>query len=368
MITLSRLFVYPVKSMRGLQLSHTQALESGLAFDRVFMLTEPDGTFISARQFPEMVLFTPILLPEGLLIIAPDNSKAFIRFADFSSDSVTTEVWGNSFIAHVASDSINEWLSNFFPRPVQLRWTGTKPARRVERFEQVPLSFADGFPYLLINMASLRDLQKRCPAGIRPEQFRPNLLISGADAWDEDSWKRIKIGEVTFDMPKPCSRCVFTTIGSESGRRHPDGEPLATLQRFRSAKTSGDIDFGVNLIALNSGIIRAGDSVTVLERQTPRIYQEREEIKTLKTTSLPPAVLKISYCNEQFAGDNQQVLLDQLEMKGFRIPYSCRAGICGSCRMTLVSGNVKALKQSAVCENGTILCCSCIPEGDIELK
>jgi len=75
----------------------------------------------------------------------------------------------------------------------------------------------------------------------------------------------------------------------------------------------------------------------------------------------------IGYKGQQFAGDNQQVLLEQLEMQGFRIPYSCRAGICGSCKMTLVSGDVKALKQSAVRGDGTILSCSCIPNGDIEL-
>jgi len=368
MITLSRLYIHPVKSMRGLQLSHAQVLESGLAFDRIFMVTEADGTFITARQFPEMVRFTPALLPDGLFITAPDGSQALIRFSDFSAQPAPTEVWGNQFTARIAPDTINQWLSGFFPRPVQLRWVGTEPSRRVKRFDQVPLGFADGFPYLLVNMASLQDLQQRCPASVRLEQFRPNLIVSGASAWDEDSWKRIKIGEITFEMPKPCSRCVFTTIGTESGRKHPQGEPLATLQRFRSAQDgSGDIDFGLNLIALNSGIVRVGDTVEVLERQTPRAYGAGEVVETLQAASSAPATVTIGYQGQQFAGDNQQVLLEQLEMQGFRIPYSCRAGICGSCKMTLVSGDVKALKQSAVRSDGTILSCSCIPNGDIEL-
>ena len=84
MITLSRLFIHPVKSMRGLQLSHAQVSDSGLAFDRLFMVTEPDGTFITARQYPEMVRFTPVLLPDGLLLQAPDGSHIPIRFSDFS--------------------------------------------------------------------------------------------------------------------------------------------------------------------------------------------------------------------------------------------------------------------------------------------
>ncbi|ORM69228.1 YcbX family protein [Pantoea rwandensis] len=368
MITLSRLYIHPIKSMRGLQLSHAQVLESGLGFDRIFMVTELDGTFITARQYPEMVRFTPALLPDGLFLNAPDGTQALVRFSDFTSQPSPTEVWGNHFTSYIAPDEINHWLSHFFPRPVQLRWTGITPTRRVKRFDDVPLSFADGFPFLLVNMASLQDLQQRCPASIRVEQFRPNLVVSGADAWDEDSWKRVKIGDITFEMPKPCSRCVFTTVGTESGRKHSEGEPLATLQRFRSGQDgSGDIDFGLNLIALNSGVIRVGDRVSVVERQMPRAYGPGMVVETLKPTISQQAEVVIGYQGREFTGDNQQVLLEQLEMQGFRIPYSCRAGICGSCKITLVSGEVKALKKSAVREDGTILSCSCIPAGDIEL-
>ena len=146
MITLSRLFIHPVKSMRGLQLSHAQVQESGLAFDRIFMVTEPDGTFITARQYPEMVRFTPALLPDGLFITAPDGSQALIRFTDFAAQPAPTEVWGNHFTARIAPEAINTWLSQFFPRPVQLRWVGNELSRRVKRFDSVPLSFADGFP------------------------------------------------------------------------------------------------------------------------------------------------------------------------------------------------------------------------------
>ena len=368
MITLSRLYIHPVKSMRGLQLSHAQVLESGLAFDRILMVTELDGTFITARQYPEMVRFTPALLPDGLFLQAPDGTQALIRFTDFTTEQSPTEVWGNHFTSRIAPAEINDWLSSFFPRLVQLRWTGLAPTRRVKRFEDVPLSFADGFPFLLVNSASLQDLQQRCPASVRVEQFRPNLVVSGAAAWDEDSWKRLKIGEIEFEMPKPCSRCVFTTVGTESGRKHPDGEPLATLQGFRSAQDgSGDIDFGLNLIACNSGIIRVGDAVTILEKQTPRVYGAGEVVATLAPIASSHSAVAIAYQGNTFTGDNQQVLLEQLEAQGIRLPYSCRAGICGSCKVTLVAGKVKALKQSAVRADGTILSCSCIPAGDIEL-
>ncbi|MDU3160491.1 MAG: MOSC domain-containing protein, partial [Hafnia alvei] len=259
MVTLTRLFIHPVKSMRGIGLTHALADISGLAFDRIFMITEPDGTFITARQFPQMVRFTPSPFHDGLHLTAPDGSSALVRFADFAPQDAPTEVWGNHFTARIAPAAINQWLSGFFSREVQLRWVGPQLTRRVKRHVDVPLSFADGYPYLLANEASLRDLQQRCPASVKMEQFRPNIVVSGAGAWEEDTWKVIRIGDVIFDVAKPCSRCIFTTVSPEKGQKHPSGEPLATLQTFRTAVDNGDVDFGQNLIARNSGVIRVGD-------------------------------------------------------------------------------------------------------------
>ena len=368
MIVLSRLFIHPVKSMRGLQLSHAQVQESGLAFDRLFMLTTPDGTFITARQYPQLVQFTPALLPDGLWLQAPDNSRAAVRFSDFQPQEAETEVWGNHFTARIAPQPINAWLSEFFPIPVQLRWTGPEMTRRVKRRPQVPLGFADGYPFLLMNEASLYDLQQRCPASIRLEQFRPNLVVTGARAWEEDSWQRLRIGEVEFEVAKPCSRCIFTTISPERGQKHPDGEPLKTLQQFRSAQDgSGDVDFGLNLLACNSGVIRVGDTLEVVATQAARQYGAGQIAETLAVKQEAEKRVTINYRGNTFSGNNQQLLLEQLEMQGHRISYSCRAGLCGSCKMQLVSGKVKALKQDAIRSDNTILSCSCIPDGDIEL-
>ncbi|WP_034949690.1 YcbX family protein [Erwinia oleae] len=369
MVTLSRLYIHPVKSMRGTQVSHAQALESGLAFDRVFMITDTNGTFITARQYPDMVLFTPALMQDGLFLSAPDGTSATIRLADFSGDAASTEVWGSTFTALIAPDEINQWLSGFFPRPVQLRWVGQQMSRRVKRFEQVPLGFADGFPFLLINEASLNDLRQRCPAGIRLEQFRPNLVVTGAGAWAEDAWSTLRIGNIIFDVPKPCSRCVFTTVSPEGGKKHPSGEPLTTLQKFRTAADdSGDIDFGLNLIARSSGILRVGDELEVLSNKPPRPYGAGKVSETLEVVHSASQKLTINWQGNTFTGNNQQILLEQLEMQGYRIPYSCRAGICGSCKITLVSGEVRPLKKEAIGADGRVLSCSCIPAGDVVLR
>jgi len=366
--TLSRLYIHPVKSMRGIGLTHALADASGLAFDRVFMVTQPDGTFITARQFPQMVRFLPSPLTDGLHLTAPDGSSAVIRFADFSPDAAPTEVWGNHFTALIAPAAINQWLSGFFDREVQLRWVGTNPTRRVKRHEEVPLSFADGFPYLLTNEASLRDLQQRCPASVQMEQFRPNLVVTGAQAWEEDSWKVVRIGDVVFDVVKPCSRCIFTTVSPERGQKHPTGEPLATLQKFRTAQDNGDVDFGQNLIARNSGVIRTGDEVAVLATSPAKVYGAGAVVESLEPEAQPAGTVDIEWQGQTFRGNNQQVLLEQLENQGIRVPYSCRAGICGCCRIRLVEGEVSALKQSALGEDDTILSCSCVPKTSLRLE
>ena len=367
MATLSRLFIHPVKSMRGIGVSHALADMSGFAFDRIFMVTEPDGTFITARQFPQMVRFTPSPLHDGLHLTAPDGSSAVIRFADFAPVDAPTEVWGNHFTARIAPDEINRWLSGFFSRDVQLRWVGPELTRRVKRHDAVPLSFADGFPFLLTNEASLRDLQGRCKASVQMEQFRPNLVVTGAEAWDEDTWKVIRIGSVIFDVVKPCSRCIFTTVSPEKGQKHPSGEPLKTLQSFRTAQDNGDVDFGQNLIARNSGVIRVGDEVEILARGPAKAYGAGESDDTPAPEAQLQATVAIEWQGQQFTGNNQQVLLEQLEQQGIRVPYSCRAGICGSCRIRLEEGEVSALKKNAVAGDGTILACSCVPKTALRL-
>ncbi len=368
MISLSRLFTHPVKSMRGTAVSQSLVCPQGLSSDRTFMVTTTDGTFITARQYPEMVLFTPLVVPEGVFIQAHDGSQVMVRYADFSPTGETTEVWGNHFNSFVAPEEINQWLCRFFPHPVQLRWTGNDPARRVKKLPEVPVGFADGYPFLLASESSFYDLQNRCPAGIRIEQFRPNLVVSGATAWEEDQWSVIRIGDITFDVAKPCSRCIFTTVSTERGKKHPAGEPMSTLKTFRqAADDSGDIDFGLNLIARNSGVIRCGEEVTILSRKPARPYlnTERQEIPTPENIAVKHA--NIRWEGEEFCGNTQQILLEQLEGAGFRIPYSCRAGSCGCCRIKLVTGEVTALNSNAINGN-TVLSCSCIPRTPLVLE
>lgn len=123
----------------------------------------------------------------------------------------------------------------------------------------------------------------------------------------------IRIGEVIFDVAKPCSRCIFTTISPEKGQKHPSGEPLATLQTFRSAVDNGDVDFGQNLIARNSGVIRVGDEVEILSTGPARAYGAVASDDTIAQQQQPDASVLIDWQGHTFRGNNQQVLLEQLE-------------------------------------------------------
>ena len=134
----------------------------------------------------------------------------------------------------------------------------------------------------------------------------------------------------------------------EYHRKHPTGEPLATLQTFRTAQDNGDVDFGQNLIARNSGVIRVGDEVDILATAPAKPYGAANSDDAVAPEKQPDTTVTIDWQGQTFRGNNQQVLLEQLENQGIRIPYSCRAGICGSCRITLLEGEVSPLKKSAI--------------------
>ena len=128
------------------------------------------------------------------------------------------------------------------------------------------------------------------------------------------------------------------------------------------------MDFGLNLIPRSSGVIRVGDEVEILARGPARVYGSGQEDEFVEVETQVSSSVDIHWQGNIIRGNNQQVLLEQLEQAGIRIPYSCRAGICGCCRIKLVEGEVSALKKSAIADDGTILCCSCIPKTSVQLE
>ncbi|WP_218057817.1 YcbX family protein, partial [Gilliamella sp. Fer4-1] len=363
MIAVNQLFIYPIKSMQGIALANAKCVHGGFEHDRILMLSEPDGTFITARRYPELLKVKTTIIDNQIEASLPTNESIAINFDEFSQSNEATEVWGNHFTSHIAPIKVNQFFSHFLQKDVQLRWIGKQLNRRTKRYPDVPVSFADGYPYLLLNQASFNYLERHCPEKLDIRQFRGNIVIDGALPFAEDGWKTIKIGEVIFDIVKPCTRCVLTTFNVNAAKALHNNEPLTTLAHFRS-DSEGDIDFGMNMIARNSGTVSIGDKIEILERQTAKNYLKNLPKKAQK--DIQPCT--ITYKNQKIIGNNQQTILEQLEQQHIALPNSCRAGVCGRCLVVLEKGEVEALTSSAIKKNKQILACSCIPKGDIAIE
>ncbi|WP_421225798.1 MOSC N-terminal beta barrel domain-containing protein [Aeromonas enteropelogenes] len=270
MPTLDSIHLYPVKSTAGMALTRARVTEEGLLGDRRYMVVKPDGTFITARTHPQLqqVQATPI---DGVLLLRyPGFEPLTLLEAEFSLTPQATGVWKDNFNALHTHARADAWLSRVANEPVRLLWLG-EASNRFREKTGTRVSFADGYPLLLISQGSLEDLNLRSDALHQMSQFRTNLVASGTRPFEEDCWKRIRIGEVEFLVAKPCSRCIMTTVEPGTDRFNVLKEPLATLTRYRRGE-DGEVYFGQNLVALNEGWIEAGSEIEVLETARAPVY------------------------------------------------------------------------------------------------
>ncbi|WP_432473222.1 MOSC domain-containing protein [Amphritea sp. HPY] len=270
--TLSELHIYPLKSTAGISISRSAINEYGLAFDRQFVLSDSRGKFITARTKPALLKIAVALTPTGLILTAPEMQPLEIRYAEFSANYCRVTIWGDEVSAQHCGRSYDHWFSEYLQQDCQLLFFGEQ-SQRLTAIADKPVAFADGFPLLLISQASLDDLNNRCQNTITAANMRPNIVISGTEAYAEDHWKRIRIGSVEFAVVKPCGRCILTTVDPETSERNALREPLSTLKQYRIGR-DGEAHFGQNLIPLNSGVIELSDVMEVLETQTAEGYQD----------------------------------------------------------------------------------------------
>ena len=262
--------IYPVKSTRPIALSESEVLPRGLPWDRRWMLVDRDGRFITARQYPVLAVIETALTADTLDISVAGREGLRISLAEPAAQSVPVTVWKDRCEAVPVDPAADAWFSDYLGIACRLVRMTDQLVRRVnpdygEPADQV--SFADGFPLLLISEASLHDLNRRLRTPVPMQRFRPNLVVDGERAYDEDSWRHIRVGEVEFAGVKNCSRCIFTTIDPHTGVKDAGGEPLRTLASYRR-REGGGVFFGQNLIPRSRGIIRLGDSVQILVQQS----------------------------------------------------------------------------------------------------
>lgn len=272
-LILSEINIYPIKSLGGISLGEAIVEDKGLRLDRRWMLVDKKGEFLTQREYHSMATLKVALEIDSLKVTAKNGDSIFVPLSENESgEEKRVTVWGSKLKARIAENKINEWFSNALQTDCELVQMNANSKRIVSPFYAVrkfqdEVSFADGYPVLLIGEGSLEDLNSKLENPVPMNRFRPNLVVKNAEAFAEDNWKKIKIGESLFHLVKPCARCVMTTIDQETGIS--DGkDPLKTLATYRLVKRAGEskINFGQNLIAENAGAkVKIGDKVEILE-------------------------------------------------------------------------------------------------------
>ena len=277
---LSDIRIYPVKSVAGEQQTSAIVDRMGLKGDRRLMLINKESQFVTQRRFPQMALIQAKLINNQLLINAPNQPELTVSLpneesnqtqlnkseSDFEQISSSVIVWQDNCAGFIAKSPINQWFSDFIGTEVRLvsyDQNNPRPSDPTYSHQDDIVSYADGFPLLVISQASLDDLNSRLDTPVPMVSFRPNIVVSGCQPYAEDRWKMLKVGEVEFEAVKTCSRCVLTTVDPNTGIKRDDGQPLKQLSQYRRAP--GGVMFGMNLIPRSSGKIKIGDQVEILK-------------------------------------------------------------------------------------------------------
>ncbi|WP_119070826.1 MOSC domain-containing protein [Rubrobacter indicoceani] len=256
---------YPVKSCAGTGVDHLTADAPGPVHDRRFMLVDGDSTFLSQRRAPELARVKPGI-SEGdhpeLLVDAPGMEKLTVPLGPDGETGKRSRarIWRDTVEVSATTPGADEWFSQYLGarcRLVHLPETSTRPVDPDYGRAGDLTTLADGFPFLLISESSLEDLNSRLEDPVPMNRFRPNIVVSGTEPYEEDGWTHLRIGEMEFRVVKPCSRCVITTVDQATGKKGK--EPLTTLATYR--RTPRGVLFGQNLIHDAPGRISVGDRV-----------------------------------------------------------------------------------------------------------
>ena len=261
--TVAVLRIYPVKSCRGVELSTALVTERGLLHDREWMIVDGAGRFISQREAPRLALIVPVLSNTGLELHAPGRKALSLPLAGPGPLRPVT-VWNDSIAAIDQGDAAAAWVTAWLEAEARLVRFDPRLRRECNRAYAgetgAHTAFADAYPLLVLSEASLADLNRRLESPLPVDRFRPNIVLAGIDAYDEDHIETITLDGIALRLVKACTRCVITTTDQQTAKRGP--EPLATLASYRMNSALGGVAFGVNAIILAG----AGSEIRVGER------------------------------------------------------------------------------------------------------
>ncbi|MDK1384874.1 MOSC domain-containing protein [Sinorhizobium sp. 8-89] len=264
--------IHPLKSGRAIPQAAVTVNIDGLVGDRRFMVVEPDGHFITQRELQALAQVEAALI-DGGVHLKMNGDELSVRFDP--GRRLDVRVWSSDVDAAVADDAANDVLSRWFGRAVKL----VHMDEQAERFvgaewagAAAPVGFADGFPILITTTGSLADLNRTLIAkGQQPvgmERFRTNILIDCDEPWEEDWWESLEIAGVTFDLVKPCARCIMTTQDQTTGER-TGGNPIQGLseKRMSADRRVAGVLFGWNAVPRGDGTVKLGHDAKVVRRR-----------------------------------------------------------------------------------------------------
>lgn len=271
------LYTYPVKSCAGIAHDQITLTATGPLLDRRWMIGSEEGdkalAQVTQREQPKLALVQPTITAGTLVLSAPGMSDLVIPLHDRAQSEARQKIWSDTVTAHDEGEEAAEWFSAFLGVPVRMLRMPDDYTRRVDtryspEFAQV--SFADGYPLLLISEASLEDLNAKMAARGKPalpmNRFRPSMVVAGCEPFAEDTWQRFEVAGIPFDVVKSCARCVTTTVDQARGEVVDSAEPLATLATYR--KAARGVMFGQNVVHRGLGTLRVGDRVQVIHQMT----------------------------------------------------------------------------------------------------
>lgn len=259
-MTLSEIWIYPIKSLGGIRLASSRVMPKGLRYDRRWMLIDEAGVFITQRVHASMAFFKLSLDGEQFTISFKNDFIHLPAHAAVSSLPIRATIWDDIVNVYEVLGDYSQWFSQrlgincrlvFFPED------NRRPVDENYKIEDDQVSLADGYPFLIIGQRSLDDLNERLKTPVPMNRFRPNFVFTGGEPFEEDNWRLFTIGNNRFVGVKPCGRCVLTTVNQETAERGM--EPLATLTTFR--KMNNKINFGQNLLAIDYHEIHEGDKI-----------------------------------------------------------------------------------------------------------
>lgn len=262
MMHLQDIYIYPIKSLGGNRVETCLAEERGLKYDRRWMLVDQNGRFLSQREHPSLALLKTEMTDSGIQVHHKEipSFNILVPFEPQTDQFRQVTIWGDKVPAQLVDKRIGKWFSKQLGQDCELVFMPESTQRKVDpayAINHESVSFADGMPFLLISQASLDDLNSRLANPVPMNRFRPNLVVAGGEAFQEDEWGEISIGKAVFNAVKPCARCVVTTIDQQTSKKGK--EPLKTLAGYRSKNNK--VLFGQNLVLKKGAEINVGDSI-----------------------------------------------------------------------------------------------------------